>query len=137
MANEDVIKEMPDYYAHKPVRAARLVDGTPPAEKGKPWTLTIQLPDGSERTLDVTSEWMQHYEPNDDGWIVIGADGQIAYSRGSDFEPTFTKDAVIVQKNGVDAFSREHLYERDAKGRLVPIEVNAVDTPIDAEPIGG
>ena len=134
MANEDVIKELPEYYAHKPVKAAKLMDAIP-TEKAGSWQLIITMPDLSERVLDVDSEWMQHHDPEQGGYVVVGADGQLAYSKSADFEPTFTKDAVVVQKGGKDVFSREHLFELDSKtGQLVPVDVAVIDDTLDLLP---
>lgn len=129
MANEDVIAELPEYYAHKPVRAAKVSNFWPMDADRDLWTLEITLPDKTTRELEVDRTWMDRQEPDIGGWLVVGTDGQLAYSKGVDFEPSFVKDAVITQKGGKDVFSREHLFVRNSQGELVPavVEMEPLD----------
>lgn len=134
MANEDVIKEMPEYHAHKPVRACPIVDVNEDQDTPGEFILNVRMPDASLRDLIVDADWMDKYAPLAGNYVVVGADGQLAYSAARDFEPSFVDAAQEVVKEGKTVFSREHEFRKGRDGSPVLASTLAADRLDELEP---
>lgn len=123
--NAPVIAQFPEYRAHKPVHAARLVDFHEDPDDLGTWTLVVALSEKNFVEMRADSDWVYAYGIDDRGYVVVGSDGEMAFSKAEDFEPLFVEDAVeITDPVGKKWFSTEGKFERNALGEL---EVKGVE----------